>query len=75
METTANNNIKMLLRDDATLILGHDINNIEGLESFSTAKLDVSGNIRTSQFLILNGYFVISIGLNIRLLLSILRFI
>lgn len=54
METTANNNIKMLLRDDATLILGHNINNIESLESFSTAKLDVSGNIRTSQFLILS---------------------
>ena len=45
--------IKMLLRDDGTLIVGHLINNVS-TEAFNEASLDVSGNIKTSKFLILN---------------------
>ena len=48
-----NNSIKMLLRDDGTLIVGHTMTNIPS-EAFNDASLDVSGNIKTSKFLILN---------------------
>jgi len=47
-------NIKMLLRDDGKLLVGHDPDESTALEPYNVAMLDVSGNIRTSNFLILN---------------------
>ena len=45
--------IKMLLRNDGTLILGHSLSGTTS-EAFNDASLDVSGNIKTSKFLILS---------------------
>jgi len=51
---TSGQNVKMLLRDDGKLILGHDPDYTTALEPFNIAMFDVSGNIRTSNYMILN---------------------
>ena len=50
---TSGNNIKMLLRDDGKLLLGHNPDDTLALQPFNVAMLDVSGNIRTSDYLII----------------------
>ena len=50
---TLGSNIKMLLRDDGKLLLGHDPDYPTALEPYNVALLDVSGNIRTSHFLVM----------------------
>jgi hypothetical protein len=51
---TSGQNIKMLLRDDGKMILGHDPDYTTALEPYNIAMFDVSGNIRTSNYMILN---------------------
>ena len=51
---TSGQNVKMLLRDDGKMILGHDPDYTTALEPYNIAMFDVSGNIRTSNYMILN---------------------
>ena len=50
---TTGSNVKMLLRDDGKLLIGHDPDEPTALEPYNVAMLDVSGNIRTSNFLVM----------------------
>ena len=51
---TSGQNVKMLLRDDGKLLVGHDPDFTTALEPYNIAMFDVSGNIRTSNYMILN---------------------
>jgi len=51
---TSGQNIKMLLRDDGKLILGHNPDESKALQPYNVAMLDVSGNIRASKYMILS---------------------
>ena len=51
---TSGQNIRMLLRDDGKLLVGHDPDFTTALEPYNIAMFDVSGNIRTSNYMILN---------------------
>ena len=51
---TSGQNVKLLLRDDGKMILGHDPDFTTALEPYNIAMFDVSGNIRTSNYMILN---------------------
>ena len=57
---TLGSNIKMLLRDDGKLLLGHDPDFPTALEPYNVALLDVSGNIRTSNFLVMKKITTVS---------------
>ena len=48
-----NHNVKMLIRDDGKVLIAHNPNETRALESYNIAALDVSGSIRTTDFLIL----------------------
>ena len=50
---TSGSNIKMLLRDDGKLLLGHDPDDTLGLQPFNVARLDVSGNVRATKYMII----------------------
>ena len=48
-----NHNVKMLIRDDGKVLIAHNPNETRALESYNVAALDVSGSIRTTDFVIL----------------------
>ena len=50
---TSGANIKMLLRDDGKMLVGHDPDDTLALQPFNVARLDVSGNIRATNYMII----------------------